>query len=116
MIAIDTLVHNWLHRTGILRDHDAEHDYGPLCYAAGGCSELIEHFASLVNARQYNSQYPGCFARFVQKAIWRFCAQTGFDQCNGNHIDDRHACTRADCLFGSHCQRVPLRMVASESQ
>ena len=29
MVAIDTLVHNWLHRTGILRRLDAEHAYGP---------------------------------------------------------------------------------------
>ena len=28
MIAVDTLVHNFLHRTGILRDLDAEHPYG----------------------------------------------------------------------------------------
>jgi hypothetical protein len=29
MIAIDTLVHNFLHRTGILRQLDADHAYGP---------------------------------------------------------------------------------------
>jgi hypothetical protein len=31
MIAIDTLVHNLLHRTGILRQLDADHLYGPRC-------------------------------------------------------------------------------------
>ena len=35
MIAIDTLVHAWLHRTGILRGLDAEHAYGPGCYGEG---------------------------------------------------------------------------------
>ena len=32
MIAIDTLVHNFLHRTGILQRFDAAHPYGPACY------------------------------------------------------------------------------------
>ena len=32
MIAIDTLVHNFLHRTGILRRFGADHPYGAACY------------------------------------------------------------------------------------
>jgi hypothetical protein len=32
MIAVDTLVHNFLHRTGILHRLDASHAYGPACY------------------------------------------------------------------------------------
>jgi hypothetical protein len=32
MIAIDTLVHNFLQRTGILSRAHAEHVYGPHCY------------------------------------------------------------------------------------
>jgi hypothetical protein len=32
MIAIDTLVHNFLHRSGILRAFNGEHLYGPRCY------------------------------------------------------------------------------------
>jgi hypothetical protein len=31
MIAVATLVHNFLHRTGILRELDADHAYGPGC-------------------------------------------------------------------------------------
>jgi hypothetical protein len=31
MIAIDTLVHNWLHRTGILHRFEADHAYGMAC-------------------------------------------------------------------------------------
>ena len=31
MIAIDTLVHNFLHRTGILRRFEADHAYGMAC-------------------------------------------------------------------------------------
>ena len=37
MIAIDTLVHNFLHRTGILARFNAEHAYGAACYRPGGC-------------------------------------------------------------------------------
>jgi hypothetical protein len=40
MIAIDTLVHNFLHRTGILHRFDAEHAYGSACYRPDGCAVL----------------------------------------------------------------------------
>ena len=39
MIAIDTLVHNFLHRTGILRRFGAAHAYGAACYRPGGCAD-----------------------------------------------------------------------------
>jgi hypothetical protein len=42
MITIDTLVHNFLHRTGILHRLDAEHTYGMACYRPGGCASVIE--------------------------------------------------------------------------
>ena len=35
MIAIDTLVHNFLHRTGILQRFGAAHAYGAACYRPG---------------------------------------------------------------------------------
>jgi hypothetical protein len=35
MIAIDTLVHNFLHRTGILHRFNAKHTYGLACYRPG---------------------------------------------------------------------------------
>jgi hypothetical protein len=38
MIAVDTLVHNFLHRTGILARFDAEHVYGSGCYQPGRCA------------------------------------------------------------------------------
>ncbi len=54
MIAVDTLVHNFLHRTGILRDFAAEHPYGPRCYAPGGCADIIERIAAKIDARRFN--------------------------------------------------------------
>ena len=46
MIAIDTLVHNFLVRTGILARFDADHSYGAACYQAGGCADIIEAVAA----------------------------------------------------------------------
>lgn len=61
MIAIDTLVHNFLHRTGILRRFRADHAYGIRCYRPGGCAEIIEAVAQRINARQFNRRFPGRF-------------------------------------------------------
>ena len=41
LIAIDTLVHNFLHRTGILARFNASHLYGAACYRPGGCADII---------------------------------------------------------------------------
>jgi hypothetical protein len=111
MIAVDTLVHNFLHRTGILRDFAAEHPYGPRCYAPTGCAAIIERLAAEIDARQFNSSYPANFPRFVQHAIWRFCAEWGLNRCNGRRIDDRVRCGQADCPVFDGCARVPLKPV-----
>jgi hypothetical protein len=44
MIAVDTLVHNFLHRTGILQRFSAEHPYGIGCYRHGGCARFGARF------------------------------------------------------------------------
>jgi hypothetical protein len=108
MIAIDTLVHNWLHRTGILRGLDAEHCYGPACYADRNCSEIIREVALMIDGRAFNIEYPAIFPRLVQQAIWRFCAQQHFNQCNGNRIDDRGRCWQSDCILFDNCARLKL--------
>ena len=41
LIAVDTLVHNFLHRTGILSRFKAAHPYGPGCYRPGGCADIV---------------------------------------------------------------------------
>ena len=83
MIAVDTLVHNFLHRTGILQRLDASHAYGPACYRPGGCAEIIETVAQRIDARQFHRSHPQTFPRFVQLAIWEYCSQDGLDICNG---------------------------------
>jgi hypothetical protein len=113
MIAIDTLVHNWLHRTGILRGLDAEHSYGPGCYGEGRCADIIRAVSEQIDATQFNAGYPKVFPRFVQSAIWRFCAQLEFDQCNGNRIDDRARCWQRDCILFDDCARIKLGRTTS---
>jgi hypothetical protein len=108
MIAVDTLVHNFLHRTGILHRLEASHAYGPACYQQGGCADVIETIAHEIDARRFNRTFPKVFPRFVQRAIWRYCSQEGFDICNGNRIDDRAQCENKDCELYSRCDRASL--------
>jgi hypothetical protein len=108
MIAIDTLVHNFLHRTGILHRFKADHPYGAGCYRPGGCAEIIEMVAARIDARAFNPGFPAVFPRFVQHAIWRYCAQTGLDVCNGNRIDDRKSCENVYCQIRNICDRIEL--------
>jgi hypothetical protein len=109
MIAIDTLVHNFLHRTGILARFNANHLYGVACYLPGGCADIIQAVAKRIDARQFNPTFPRTFPRFVQYAIWRYCSQSGLDICNGNRIDDRTRCANEKCRMRLMCDRVPLR-------
>jgi hypothetical protein len=109
MIAIDTLVHNFLHRTGILDHCGASHAYGAGCYGHGGCAEIIRAAASHIDASAFNRRFPRVFPRFVQHAIWRFCAADGLNTCNGNRIDDRKSCENRYCQMFSKCDRKALK-------
>ncbi len=109
MIAIDTLVHNFLVRTGVLRRFEAEHLYGPRCYGPGNCADIIARVAHEIDARQFNPRFRKVFPRFVQHAIWRYCADNGLDVCNGNRIDDDARCDNIYCQVRGMCDRVALR-------
>jgi hypothetical protein len=109
MIAVDTLVHNFLHRTGTLRRFNAEHPYGLGCYGPNGCAEIIEGLARRIDTREFNPDFPACFPRFIQFAIWRFCAAGELNVCNGNRIDDRVGCENQFCPAFEDCDRVVLR-------
>lgn len=109
MIAIDTLVHNFLRRTGLTRRLGHEHAYGGACYSANGCADLVRTLATGIDARQFNFDYPQNFPRFVQHAIWRYCAQSELNVCNGNNIDDDYRCGNGNCALFRRCDRVSLR-------
>src|SRR3954468_10701151 len=97
MIAIDTLIHNLLHRTGTLAQCEAEHAYGPACYAPQGCASIVRALASEIDARTFDPRFPATFPRFVQHALWAFCAQDGRNVCNGNQVEGSRACENVDC-------------------
>jgi len=107
-IVVDTLVHNFLARTGILNRLEAGHPYGPACYRPGGCADVLIGVAKGIDARRFNPTFPKTFPRFVQHAIWRYCAQGCLDVCNGNQIDDRDRCLNMWCRLYSRCDRLML--------
>lgn len=109
MIAVDTLVHNFLHRTSILHDCGVPHAYGPGCYERGGCAEIIRTVAERIDTHTLHRAFPRRFPRFVQNAIWRFCAGDGLSLCNGNRIDDRQSCQISYCHLYQKCSRRPLK-------
>jgi hypothetical protein len=118
MVVIDSLLHNHLHRTGVLRRFRADHAYGPRCYSPGGCADLIRGLAHRIDARKFNPDLPACFPRFVQFAIWQLCSTSELDICNGRHIDDRTRCENATCPVFANCDRITLHglMKPSSSQ
>ena len=107
-VVVDTLVHNFLHRTGILHEFDADHAYGAACYRANGCAALIDRIACQIDTSIFNPAFPKVFPRFVQLAIWRYCSESGRDICNGNRINDRGPCANVHCQLRSRCERVTL--------
>lgn len=109
LIAIDTLVHNLLHRSGILRALDADHAYGLACYRPNGCADLVERFATAIDCRRYGEDYPTRFPRLIQHALWRYCAGSEFGICNGNQIDDKQPCASDECSLWRRCQHLPIR-------
>lgn len=109
MIAIDTLVHAFLHRTGILEGCGTPHAYGAACYAGGGCAEIVRAISDGIDARTFNPKFPPVFPRFVQHAMWRYCAADGLNMCNGNRIDDRKSCQITYCQLYIKCDRKRLK-------
>ena len=109
MIAIDTLVHNFLHRTGILASVQRE---PPVWRGLLPARRLRRHYCSRSRADRcpaVQSNFPQTFPRFVQYAIWQYCTQNGLDVCNGNRIDDGRRCDNMDCRVRLMCDRVALR-------
>ena len=107
-VAIDSLVHAFLHRTGILRRFEVDHTYGADCYAGERCADIIEGLASRIDASEFGDDCPSYFPRFIQQAIWRFCAQDVLNVCNGNRIDDHSRCGNWCCPMFQNCHRVSV--------
>ncbi|MBN8959247.1 MAG: hypothetical protein J0H17_22250 [Rhizobiales bacterium] len=112
MIAVDTLVHNFLVRTGILERAGKPHAYGAACYAQDGCADIIHQLAAVIDARDFDAANPARFPRLIQTAIWRFCAQGEANVCNGNRIDDKARCANIYCRLHARCARQRLTIVS----
>ncbi|WP_247540688.1 hypothetical protein [Bradyrhizobium sp. 168] len=110
MVVIDRLVHHHLVRTGILEKCGIPHRYGPGCYAEGGCAEIIRSAAERIDASSFNPAFPKIFPRFVQHAIWSFCAADGLDLCNGNRIFDSEPCQISYCYLFRICEKKALNL------
>jgi hypothetical protein len=115
-VVIDTLVHNFLHRTGVLHRFNAEHAYGNACYRPGGCAEILEQIAAHIDASAFNPAFPKVFPRFVQSAVWRYCAEGGLDVCNGNRIRDEGRCENVYCRLHASCDRIALKPKMAEKR
>ena len=107
-IVVDTIVHNFLHRTGILSRLGASHAYGPACYRHGGCADVLQLIAGQIDGKRFNPAFPSPFPWFVQHAVWRYCAEGELDVCNGTQINDRQRCDLLYCRVRSLCDRVVL--------
>src|SRR5665213_2923869 len=105
LIAVDSLVHAWLHRTGILKRLGSMHAYGPRCYQENGCASVILAMAKQIDARQFNGSFPKVFPRYVQFAIWRYCSIDALNICNGLRINDRKRCQNKWCRLFANCAR-----------
>ena len=110
-VAVDTLVHNFLHRTGILRRLSAaEHPYGDSA-AIGPAGALTfwlgpRHQASMPanSIRPSPRRFRGSF-RVRSGAT---APRTASDICNGNRIADDRRCDNGHCQLFRRCDRVAL--------
>ena len=108
LIVVDSLVHAYLHRTGILQRLGREHPYGPRCQTPDGCLGVLNALAARVDARAYASDLPAYAPRFVQHALWRFCSAAGWGICNGQRIARGTACHQRQCPSYRDCDRLTL--------
>lgn len=107
MVPVDSLVHNFLHRTGILRFYNSAHPYGPACYVK--CIKIIEDLAREINCTKFSEAYPSFFPRFISFSIWRFSSVGLLDVCNGKNIR-KGRCRQNDvCPVYDLCDRVRLK-------
>ena len=82
---------------------------GPVATRLTAAAKNLERIAATINARRFNPAFPAYFPRFVQYAVWQFCAEDGLDECNGRQIDDRNRCGRRECPVFRRCDRLSLK-------
>ena len=109
MIAIDTLVHNFLVRTGILARFEADHSYGAACYQAGGCADIIAAVAA--SGSMPGSSIPGFRSRFRGSSSTRSGGTApSLASTSATAIGSMIAslATNVYCQIRSNCDRIVL--------
>jgi hypothetical protein len=114
MIAVDSLVHTFLHRTRILADYRLDHPYGPRCHAETGCLGVIHDLARRIDCREFNPTLPALFPRFIQYHIWAYCGQAGENICNLNKC--KPGKSNPVCILHQQrlCAELPPQKVAQQ--
>lgn len=108
LVAIDSLVHNFFHRTGALQLYECSHNYGPSCFK--NCVQIVNTLSKHIDVKIFKEDQPRYFPRFVQHSIWYFCAGDGADICNGKNIDDSEPCNMEGiCPVYDLCGRITLK-------
>ncbi len=108
MVAIDTLVHNFMAKTGTLDYYGKPHKYGPKCHSQDGCVGVIEEIAGDLDCRKYHPSYPAYFPRLIQVYIWAYCAMNGENICNGNKCKKGKPNMACVLLQEGYCRPIPL--------
>ena len=115
-IVVDTLVHNFLVRTGILDRVAATHPYGPACYRPGGCADVLIEISTAIRCPPVQSRVSQGVSPVHSAARFGGTAPNRvLDICNGNQIDDRGRCTNMWCRLYSRCDRLVLHQPAKSS-
>jgi hypothetical protein len=105
-IVVDSLVHKFLDRTGILKACKAPHAYGVACHRDHGCDGVIRQLARRIDASTLRPGYPAYFPRAIQAAIWMFCTASELDVCNAANVGKGRRCEMAgECPVAGMCVR-----------
>ncbi|WP_050589941.1 hypothetical protein [Mesorhizobium sp. L103C119B0] len=104
VVVVDSLVHNFLHRTGTLSAYEGDHLYGERCYGPASCETILRDLAA-----RLSTPAGSISPRSLQHAVWRFCAADQLAVCNGNNIRDTLPCQLEWCGLKTHCSRLSLR-------
>lgn len=103
-IVVDSLVHKFLDRTGILKAFGATHAYGVACHRDHGCDGVIRQLARSIDASVIRPGYPANFPRALQSAIWMFCTASELDFCNAVNVGKGRRCRIAgECPVAWMC-------------
>jgi hypothetical protein len=116
MIAVDSLVHTFLHRTGILDRYQFDHPYGPRCHSQTGCLGVIHDFLSRIDCREFNPTLPADFPRFIQYHIWAYCGQAGENICNLNRCKPGKPNPACVLYQKRLCAQLPPQRAAQQSR